>query len=261
MKTVIVDGVPLAYRVDGPADAPPLVLVNSLGTNLRMWERQVATLGERLRVVRYDIRGHGCSGVSEPPITLARLGGDLLALIDHLDIARAHICGVSLGGLIALWCAIHHPERVARAVFANTAARIGSVESWSARIELVRQGGMAAVREMALARFFSPTFRAHHPEVADAFGAMLEATDPAGYIAACTALRDADLRPLVPTVRVPSLILAGALDESTPPSQSEELHAAIPGSTLVVLPEASHLSNVEQPEAFNAQLLRFLAVH
>ena len=258
MKSVIVDGVQLAYHVDGREDEPPLVLVNSLGTDLRMWERQVATLGERLRVVRYDIRGHGHSGISDAPVTIERLGNDLLKLLDHLRIARAHICGVSLGGLIALWCAIHHPERVARAVFANTAARIGSVASWSARIELVRQGGMAAVREMALARFFSATFRARHPEVADTFAAMLEATDPAGYIAACTALRDADLRPLVASIRVPALILAGALDESTPPSQSEELHAAIGGSTLVVLPAGSHLSNVEQPAAFNTHLLRFL---
>jgi pimeloyl-ACP methyl ester carboxylesterase len=133
------------------------------------------------------------------------------------------------------------------------------VESWSARIELVRGGGMVAVRELVLSRFFSTTFRARHPEVSDAFGAMLEATDPRGYIAACAALRDADLRALVSTIRVRSLIVAGALDASTPPAQSEELYAAVPGSELVVLPEASHLSNVEQPDVFNAHLLRFLS--
>jgi len=117
---------------------------------------------------------------------------------------------------------------------------------------------MAAIRETVLARFFTETFRARHPEVTDAFGAMLDATDPAGYVAACAALRDADLHPLVPTIRVPALIVVGDQDQATSPSQSQELHAAIAGSELVVLPEASHLSNVEQPAPFNAQLLRFL---
>jgi 3-oxoadipate enol-lactonase len=258
MNVIHVDGVRLAYRVDGPEAAPPLVLINSLGTDYGMWAAQVAALSRSLRIIRYDIRGHGHSSVSDGSVTLARLADDLLALLDHLHIARTHVCGLSLGGVIAQWLAIHHPERVSRAVFANTAARIGSVESWSTRIELVHQGGMAAVREMVLARFFSEQFRIRHPEVADSFGAMLEASDPAGYIAACTALRDADLRPLITSIRVPSLIITGVLDEATPPSKAEELHAAIAGSELAVLPEASHLSNVEQPEAFNTQLLRFL---
>jgi 3-oxoadipate enol-lactonase len=258
VKSLIVDGVPLAYRVDGPEDAPPLILINSLGTDYGMWAAQVAALSRSLRIIRYDIRGHGHSGVSDAPVTIARLADDLLALLDHLEIARAHLCGLSLGGVIALWLAIHHPERVSRAVFANTAARIGSIESWSARMAFVRGGGMVAVRELVLARFFSEQFRARHPEVANSFGAMLEASDPAGYIAACAALRDADLRPIVSTIRIPSLIITGMLDEATPVSQAEELHAAIAGSELVVLPEASHLSNVEQPEAFNTQLLRFL---
>jgi 3-oxoadipate enol-lactonase len=258
MNSIHVDGAELAYRVDGPEDAPPLVLINSLGTDYGVWAAQVAALRHRLKIVRYDIRGHGHSGVSATAVTIEHLADDLLALLDHLHIARTYLCGLSLGGVIAQWLAIHHPERVSRAVFANTAARIGSVDSWSARIELVQQGGMAAVRELILSRFFSPTFRAHHPEVTGTFGAMIEATNPLGYVAACAALRDADLRPLLSSIRVPSLIVVGELDQSTPPSQSEELYAAIGGSELVVLPEASHLSNVEQPEAFNTRLLRFL---
>jgi 3-oxoadipate enol-lactonase len=255
---MIVDGVRLAYRQDGPDQAPPLVLVNSLGTDLRMWDPQVALLSCSLRVVRYDCRGHGRSGLSNTPVTIARLGRDLLALFDQLAIERAHICGLSLGGMIALWLAAEHPERVDRVVFANTAARIGTPATWTARIKAVRAGGMAAVRDAVVARFLSDEFRARQPQVAQAIGDMLEATDPAGYMAACAALRDADLHTLVPKIRVPSLIVAGALDQATPPAQAQELHDAIAGSRLVVLPDAAHLSNVEQPAAFTACLLKFL---
>jgi 3-oxoadipate enol-lactonase len=258
MNFVTVDGVRLAYRVDGADDAQPLVLINALGTNCAMWDAQVTALARDLRLIRYDVRGHGQSGAGDAPLTIARLAGDLLALLDHLGVARAHLCGLSLGGMIAQSLAIAHPERVARAVFANTAARIGSVESWDARIAMVRQGGLAAVREMVLGRLFTARFRLGHPQVAEIYAEMLEANDPLGYIAACAALRDADLRPLVSSIRAPSLVIAGGLDEATPPHQAEELRAAIGVSELVVLPEAGHLSNVEQPDAFSAELLRFL---
>lgn len=251
------DGVRLAYQVDGSADAPALVFSNSLGTDLRMWDDQVVALRPHFRIIRYDTRGHGQSDVPHGPYTIERLGHDLLALLAHLHIERTHMCGVSLGGLTALWLAAHHPKRVERAVFANTAARIGSVERWNARIEAVRDGGMTAIRAVVLARFLSPSFRAAHPEATQRIGTMLLATNPDGYVAACTALRHADLRVLVPTISIPALIVAGALDEATPPLQSEALHTAIRGSELVVLP-AGHLSNVEQPQAFNAHLLRFL---
>jgi 3-oxoadipate enol-lactonase len=257
MNSLIIDGLRLVYRVDGPDQAPPLVLVNSLGTALRMWDPQVQPLSRSLRVVRYDCRGHGSSELSNTPVTIARLGCDLLALLDQLAIERAHICGLSLGGMIVLWLAAEHPERVDRAVFANTAARIGTPATWTARIEAVRAGGMAAVRDAVVARFLSDTFRAGHPQVSQAIGDMLEATNPDGYIAACAALREADLHTLVPNIRVPSLIVAGALDQATLPAQAQELHDAITGSRLAVLPDAAHLSNVEQPQAFTACLLKF----
>lgn len=252
------DGAHLAYRVDGSGAAPALVFANSLGTDLRMWDAQVEPLCRVLRIVRYDCRGHGGSDLSGEGVTIERLGRDLLALLDHLGIERAHVCGLSLGGLIAQWVAARHPERVGRVVFAHTAARIGTVESWEARIAAVRAGGMDAVREAVVARFLSTEFRARRPEVARAIGAMVAAIKPEGYIAACLALRDADLRPLTGAIRAPALIVAGALDEATPPAQSEELHAAIAASELVILANAAHLSNVEQPETFNAHLLRFL---
>jgi 3-oxoadipate enol-lactonase len=253
------DGVRLVYRVDGPDDAPTIVMVNSLGTNLRMWDHQVALLSRNLRVVRYDCRGHGGSDVPAGPYTIERLGLDLLALLDTLQIERAYICGLSLGGMITLWFAAQNPDRVTRGVFANTAACIGTTEIWNARIDAVRTGGMAAVRDAVLARFLSEGFRQRHPEVVRQIGEMIQATNPTGYIGACAALRDGDLREMVPTIHVPSLIIAGALDESTPLSQSQELHAAIMGSELVVLHEAAHLSNVEQPDEFSKAVLGFLA--
>lgn len=258
MRSMIVDGVRLAYRLDGDDDSPPMVLVNSLGGDLRMWDPQVAALSRSFRVLRYDIRGHGQSGVSDAAVTIERLGLDLMDLLDELSIRSVHICGLSLGGMIALWLAVHHPERIKRAVFANTAARIGTVERWNERIGAVESGGMAAVRQSVVGRFLSEGFRTQHPETTRWVGDMLEATNPEGYIAACAALRDADLTHLIHKIRVPSLILAGALDESTPPAQAEELHNAIQGSELIIFPDVAHLSNVEDPGAFNACLLQML---
>ncbi len=251
-------GVRLANQVDGPDDAPTLVLVNSVGTNLHMWDAQVARLSHALRIVRYDARGHGASDVPAGPYTLEQFGLDLLALLDELRIEQANICGLSLGGITALWLAIEYPHRVARAVFANTAARIGTTESWDARIEAVRGGGMAAIRDMVLARFLSANFRQQHPETAHQIGDMIEATNPIGYINACMALRDADLRARIHEIRTPSLILGGALDESTPPAQSHELHNIISGSQLRIFDEVAHLSNVERPDEFSEYVLSFL---
>ena len=260
MRTADVGGARIAYRVDGPDDAAPaVVLLNSLGTDHRMWDAQAEALARRFRVVRYDVRGHGASAASAEPVTIERLGLDVVALLDHLGLARAHLCGLSLGGITALWVAARRPERVARAVFANTAARIGSAEGWSGRIAAVRGGGMAAVRDAALRRFLGDRFRAAHPEETRRIGAMLDATPPEGYVAACAALRDADLRGEVPAIRAPSLVIAGGIDESTPPHEAEALHAAIPGSALVVLDGAAHLTNVERPAEFTALVSGFLA--
>jgi 3-oxoadipate enol-lactonase len=254
------DGERLSYRLDGPENAPVLALVHALGTNLGVWAPQMDALSARFRVLRHDMRGHGRSALSPGPVTIERLGRDLLALFDRLDIMRAHVCGLSLGGMVTLWLAAQHPERVDRAVLADTAARIGSVDSWEERIAQVRSGGMASIREAAVARFLGESYRLGHPDVARALGEMLEATSPAGYIAACAALRDADLRPSIDEIRTPSLIIVGALDPSTPPAQSRELHEAIRGSELEIIDAAAHLSNVEQAAVFTDHLLRFLDV-
>lgn len=255
---VSVQGVRLYYRMDGPQDAPPVLFSNSLGTDLRMWEPQLPAFAERFRVIRYDSRGHGRSDAPTGPYTLDLLGRDLLALLDGLEIERAHVCGLSLGGMVAQWLAIHHPARVGRLVLANTAARIGTEASWNTRLQAVRAGGMGAIRDVVVERFLSPHFRRAHPGVTTWITSMLEAIPPQGYVATCEALRDADLRPLVGRIQAPSLVLGGALDQSTPPAQAQELHAAIAHSRLLILDESAHLSNVEQAVAFNASVVGFL---
>jgi 3-oxoadipate enol-lactonase len=248
----------IAYRVDGPADAPVVVFINSLGTDHRMWDPQLSAFSERFRVVRYDSCGHGASVLRPGAVTIDVLGRDLVLLLDNLAIECAHLCGCSLGGVITLWTATHYPARVNRAVVANSGAKVGTAEGWDARIAAVRRGGMAAMREPTLGRFFSERFRSDHAGETQRIAETLDAVDPEGYIAACQALRDADLRPSVSSIQVPMLIVAGALDVATPPRLQEELHAAIPASQLLVIAEAAHLSNIEQPDVFNERVLAFL---
>lgn len=252
------DGLRLTYRVDGLKQGRTIVMLNSLGTNLHMWDPQIEQLSTYLRIVRYDSRGHGASETPSASYPIAQLGADLIALLDTLGIEQAYLCGLSLGGLVAQWCAIAYPTRIAGLLLANTAARIGSVETWGARIAAVRAGGMRAIRDAVLARFLSPTYRRTHPTHTQQLGTMLERVDPEGYMKACEVLRDTDLRGRVGGIHVPSLILVGALDEATPPAQAEELHAAIAGSKLFVLPDVAHLSNWEAPETFNACILRLM---
>jgi 3-oxoadipate enol-lactonase len=251
----------IAYRVDGPIDRPALVFSNSLGTDHRLWDRQVPAVQAGFRVVRYEACGHGVSDLPRGPVTIARLAQDLLALLDHLEIDRAVVCGSSLGGVIALWLAVNRPERLTGAVLANTGAKVGTDESWNARIAAVRAGGTAAVSSQVVGRFLTPEFRARDPETTSLICGMLEATNPDGYIAACEALRESDLRADAARVRVPVLIIGSERDQSTPPALSHELHVSIQGSELVMISDAAHLSNVEQPAVFNAALLRFAQDH
>jgi len=249
----------IAYRVNGPSDGPALVFSNSLGTDHRLWDRQMSAVQDRCRVVRYEACGHGVSDPPRGPVTIERLGQNLIALLDHLEIERAIVCGSSLGGVIALWLSVNRPERVAGAVLANTGAKVGTNESWDARIAAVRAGGTVAVRDHVVGRFLTPEFRERDRDTTALIAGMVEATNPDGYLAACEALRATDLRDDAKRVRVPVMIVGSERDESTPPALSRELHASIEGSELVMIANAAHLSNVEQPALFNAALQRFLA--
>ena len=241
----------------GRADAPVVVLAHSLGADLTTWEEQVEPLVEAgLRVVRYDGRGHGGSPVPEGPYDIADLGGDLVALLDLLGVERAHLVGISLGGMAVLWVAAHHPGRVARLVPACTTARFPDPAPWRERAAAVRAGGTAAVAEAVAQRWLPASQRT--PDRLAALVAMIAGTPPEGYASCCGALERLDLRADLARIRAPTLVLGGREDEAIPPAHQEELAAAIDGARLELLDDAAHLANLARPDAFSALLTSFL---
>ncbi len=252
-----------AFRVaiDGPDGAPVLVLSNSLGTTLEMWYAQAAHFSATHRVLRYDTRGHGGSVLSPGPYTFDQLGGDVIALLDALRIERASFCGISMGGFTGLWLGGHAPRRLNHLVVANSAAKIGTAEGWTARAALVRDKGAAAMAELAASspgRWFTEPFTAAQPAVVQRAQGWIAGIAPEGYAACCEALAQADLRNAIAAIPVPTLLIAGSADPVTTVADAQAMQAAIPGSQLAELP-ASHLSNLEAPDAFNAALAGFLA--
>ncbi|WP_075795744.1 3-oxoadipate enol-lactonase [Massilia putida] len=258
MSFVQVDDVRVHLRADGDPARPCIVLSNSLGTDLSMWDPQVAFLARDFHVLRYDTRGHGRSGRGTAPVTLERLGRDVVGLLDALAIPRAHFCGISMGGMIGQWLGIHRPQRLGKLVLANTSARIGTPEAWSARAAQVRADGMGGVADGAAARWFTPAFIAREPPRVARMIARLREQDREGYAACCAALADADLRGAAATIAAATLVIAGAHDPVTTVADGESLAATIRTAELAVVP-ASHISNVEADAPFTTHLLHFLA--
>ena len=244
-------------QVEGPAAAPVLVLSNSLGTNMALWDGQMPALTASYRVLRYDTRGHGSSPLTTGPYSIAMLASDVLVLLDALKIERAHFCGLSLGGMTGMWLGIHAAERIDRLVLANTAPRIGAADIWNARIDAVRRGGMRAIADSVLERWFTAGFRARAPEAVGRVGALLAATPPLGYVACCAALRDADLWPGIASIRSPTLVITGTHDAATPAAEGRKTAERIAGARYVEL-DAAHISNVEAADRFTAELIAFL---
>jgi 3-oxoadipate enol-lactonase len=249
----------LTWYTVGEASARPMVLVHALGADSEMWEPQLPELSAMRRVVMVDLPGHGNSVAGPGPYTIRDLGEDILDVATTAGAGEFDLCGMSLGGLISIWIAGHSPERVMSLIASNTAARIGSEEIWQARIDAVTEGGMGAVSEQALGRFFTSSFASERSDLFDRTSRTLLATDPGGYAACCAALRDADLRELVEAIRCPTLVIGGTEDISTPPEESMWLQEHIHGSTLHILEGAPHFSNLEQPEAWMETVKRFLA--
>lgn len=247
----------LHYAVSGPDDAPAVVLSNSLGTALDMWDAQAAALARRYRVVRYDTRGHGRSEVPAPPYTIDDLGRDVLSLLDSLDIERAHFVGLSMGGVTGQWLGIHAPSRIDKLVLSNTAARVGTADGWHARAELVRARGMDEVAAASPARWFTPSFISSHPARVDALIAQVRQTPPQGYAGCCEALAETDLRDTIDRIAAPTLVIAGEHDPLTTVADAQFIVERIRGARLATL-SASHLSNVEAEASFNDVLAPFL---
>jgi len=252
------DGARIAYRYDGEAGLPTLVLSNSIGTTLHMWDAQVPALTRRFRVLRYDTRGHGASSVPEGPYSLDRLGRDVLELLDGLGIARAHFLGLSLGGIIGQWLGVHAPQRIGRLVLSNTSPYLGPAPQWDERIAATLQADdMQETAEVFLRNWFpAAMLQAGGPEV-EKFRGMLLRTDRHGLAGAFAAVRDADLRRTIALIPNPSLVIAGLHDTVTAASHGEQIAATIPGARLQVLP-AVHLPNIELPEEFESAVLEFL---
>ncbi|SEM36729.1 3-oxoadipate enol-lactonase [Pseudomonas sp. ok272] len=250
----------LHYQLDGPEGAPVLVLSNSLGTDLNMWNVQMPVFSEHFRVLRLDTRGHGRSLVTPGPYSIEQLGRDVLAVLDALHIERAHFCGLSMGGLIGQWLGINAGERLHKLVVCNTAAKIGEPSVWNPRIETVLRDGpvaMVALRDASIARWFTPDFAVANPAVAKQITDMLATTSPQGYAANCAAVRDADFREQVSSIQVPLLVIAGTEDAVTPPSGSRFIQAQVKGAEYAEF-YAAHLSNVQAGNAFSERVLSFL---
>jgi 3-oxoadipate enol-lactonase len=254
---VQLDGRSLHVRVDGPTDAPWLVLSNSLGATLEMWEPQVAAFSQHYRVLRYDTRGHGSSSIPPRPWTIADLGGDVIGLLDALGIERAHFCGLSMGGATGMWLATHAPQRLDRLVLCNTTPWLGAPEAMTARIAQVQGEGMAPLVEGILQRWFTPEFHALDPATVDRIRQMLLSAPIEGYAGCCEALRDMDQRDDLPRIATPTLVIAGTGDPSPSIDAARLWAATIPDAMFIELP-AAHLSNLGAAAAFNAAVLLFL---
>jgi 3-oxoadipate enol-lactonase len=246
----------LHHQVEGRPGAPVLVLSHALGLSLAMWDPQVAVLSQRFRVIRYDHRGHGGSPVPPGPYTIEELGRDLLHLLDRLGLERVSFCGLSLGGMVGMWVAANAPDRIDRLVLCCTAARMPRPDDFATRAGTVRADGMDAIADSLIGRWFTPAFPASHPEIIARIRAILLATSREGYAGACEALAQMDLRDDLPRITAPTLVIGAERDQSTPPEKSREIAQRIPGAQLVLIQNAAHLANLEQPDAVTEQILR-----
>ncbi|MGC2193762.1 MAG: 3-oxoadipate enol-lactonase [Terriglobales bacterium] len=245
------------YELSGLEQETVLVLSNSLGTNLAMWEPQMPALSQAFRILRYDTRGHGRSSVSPGPYTIEQLANEVLALLDKLRIERVHFCGLSMGGMIGMSLAVRVSHRLRKLILCNTAPKIGSPEVWNTRIDTVRKNGMKAVADGVLERWFTPAFRAASPSAIESTKQMLLTTPVEGYAASCAAVRDMDARDSISSIRVPTLIIGGTHDPVTPPHDGHFMAERIAGAGYQELP-AAHLSNIEASAAFTMAVSSFL---
>jgi len=245
-------------EIDGPVDAPAVLMSNSLGTDLHMWDGQVPALAKKFRVIRYDSRGHGGSTANDGPYSIAQLGQDAINILDALDIAKAHFIGLSLGGMVGMWLLTHHGARIDRAVLANTGAFMGNPDFWNMRIRTARTQGMEALVAGTVERWFTREFAERAPEKVATVAAMVQATPAVGYASSCAAIRDMDQREAIRSITRPVLVIVGARDPATPPAMGGLIASSIPGARLIDL-EAAHLSAIEAETAFTRAVASFLS--
>lgn len=257
MPMIDADGCLLNVSVEGRDGGPTIMLSNSLGATMQMWEPQMAALTKLYRVVRYDRRGHGKSGAPAGPYSMERFGKDVLAILDDLNIEKIHWCGLSMGGMVGQWLGANAPERVEKLILANTSCYYPDPTNWLNRIKAVKESGIASIADAVIAAWLTADFREREPQITQRMKAMLVASPVEGYIACCEALSTLDQRDLLPRITAPTLVIAGRHDMSTPVEASVFIRSHIPNASMTLL-DAAHISNVEQSHNFTEAVVGFL---
>ena len=251
------DGHTINVEVEGSANAPALILSNSLGTDLHMWDDQAPALASQFRLIRYDRRGHGKSGAPKGPYTMERLGRDVLAIANGLGVKKFNWCGLSMGGMVGQWLGANAPDRVEKLILSNTHYFYSDKAPWHERMKFAEDNGLAALAPMQMERWFTKGFRERSPQAIGKVAKMFSETPVEGFLGCCASVRDMDFRQSTPTITAPTLVIVGSQDPATPPAAGEDIHKMIKGSKLVAI-DAAHLSNVEQPKAYLDAMLGFL---
>ena len=251
------NGCPIHYEMEGAQDKPVLMFCNSLGTNLHMWDTQMPAVLNHFRVVRYDRRGHGKSGVPAGPYNMEMLGRDALSVLDAAEVEKTSWCGLSMGGMVGMWLGANAPQRVNRLILSNTSAYFPDKEIWNGRIKTVLDKGLPAIVQGTLERWFTAGFREREPKKIEWLSEMFLRTDPEGYIACGEAVRDMDHREIIKSITAPTLVIAGRHDPATTVEHGEFIRSRIPGASMTVL-DAAHIANVEQPHDYTDAVLGFL---
>ena len=248
---------PIYYEVEGPENKPVLMFCNSLGTTLHMWDGQMREVTKHFRVLRYDRRGHGKSGVPAGPYTMEMLGRDALAVLDAAKIEKANWCGLSMGGMVGMWLGANAPQRVNKLILSNTSAYFENKQIWNDRIKTVQEKGLQAIVGGTLERWFTKGFREREPQKVKAIADMFLATKLEGYIGCGQAVRDMDHREVIKSIRAPTMVIAGKQDAGTTPEMGEYIHKNVPGSSITLF-DAAHIANIECRDAYTKAVLGFL---
>jgi 3-oxoadipate enol-lactonase len=255
-----INGIRMNYQVEGPEQAPSVVLHHPLATNLATWDELAAALTPRYRVVRLDARGHGQSEAAKAPYTFPMLSADVIGLMDHLKIARAHFLGLSMGGMVGQYLGLEQPQRFRSLILSSTSSRVPAEARplWDERVKNAREKGMASQVPVALQRWLAQSTRDSKPAVVARMTGYMMATPVEGFVGWCQAIRDLNVTDRLKGIRLPTRVIVGEADPGTPPAAAEAIHREIAGSDLVVVPGLSHMLHVEEPETFNRHVLEFL---
>ena len=258
MPAIDANGIAVNYRLEGPGDAPVVMLCHGLLGNLQMWDRQIAVLTKRYRVLRFDNRGHGATEATTAPYSIELLMEDTKALLDALEIERVHFVGASKGGMIGQLLAVHHPRCLRSLVFVGTRSHMPPPEMWDERIRIARTEGLEPLVPTMLERWFTPEFRAQHPEAVEPIVHSVLGTPVEGFVGACEAIKAMNQTPLLGRIAAATLVMGADQDPGIPVPDSEMIHAEIEGSELIIVEGARHLFSIERPEVFNPALMGFL---